>query len=155
MKWIYLFPTLLIGIFIEGCKQIKDPEFRSIDHFRIKSAGLQQIQLGFNVTYYNPNNFGVSVKEAEANIYIDSVLIGKFTEDEPVSVNKVSEFSIPLTGSVSYQNALRLNLQNAGERTYFFRADGTVKVGKAGVYISKPIDYSGTHKLEDLNIQLK
>lgn len=61
----------LFFILLSGCVQVKNPEFRRIDHFRLKNVGWQQATIGFGITYYNPNNFGVSIKEAEADVYMD------------------------------------------------------------------------------------
>ena len=153
---MHLFPVILIGLsFLGGCSNIKDPEFKRIDNFKIKSLGFQESVIGFNVTYYNPNNFGVTVKEAEANVYMDSILLGKFSQDSNVTVDKNSEFSIPLSGGIPLQTALKLNLQNLANRDIFLKADGSVKVGKAGIYISRPVHYQGIHRLDEIHFQTK
>ena len=121
-----------------------------MEKFRIKNLGIQQTTIGFSVTYYNPNNFGVTVKQTEADIYMDSVYLGKFIQDSTVGVNKNAEFSIPLTGSISLQTALQMDLQNIGERDVLLKADGSVKVGKAGIFVNKPIHYEGMHKIEEI-----
>lgn len=151
MKSMRLFGLILMLTTLFGsCKKIADPEFRRVDHFKLKSLGLAETTIGFEVTYYNPNNFGVSVKETGADIYLDSTYLGKFTQDSAVSVSSNSEFSIPLSGTIPMQKALQLNIQNISTRNIFLRAEGSVKVGKAGIYITKPIHYKGYHKLSDL-----
>src|SRR3954454_4010091 len=114
MKYWYAY--LLFVVMIASCANVKDPEFRRIDHFGLRKIGLQQTTIGFNVTYFNPNNFGVNVKEAEADVYMDSVYMGKFTQDSTVPVQRNSEFSVPFSGSISMQKALQLNLTNIGDR---------------------------------------
>ena len=143
--------SLLLVIFVCGCAKIKDPEFRRVDKFRLKNFGLQDAVIAFNVTYFNPNNFGVTVKEAGADIYLDSTYLGKFVQDSTISVRKNGEFSIPLSGTVSLQTALKLNLQDISQREVLLRADGNVKVGKAGIFISKPFHYQGKHRLQDFS----
>ncbi|HEY0580107.1 MAG TPA: hypothetical protein VGC75_05320, partial [Candidatus Nitrosocosmicus sp.] len=69
-----------IVVLFTSCKHVKEPEFKSLGGFHLKNIGLQQATLGFNVSYYNPNSFGVTVREAEADVYIDSVYMGKFTQ---------------------------------------------------------------------------
>jgi LEA14-like dessication related protein len=156
MKWMRLFAVILIGLsLLSSCTDIKDPQFRSIDHFRIKNLGFQQSTIGFNVTYYNPNNFGVTVKEAEANIYMDSVFLGKFSQDSNVTVDKNSVFSIPLSGGVSMQTALQLNLQDLASKDILLKADGSVKVGKAGIYISRPVHYQGVQRLDEIHFKVR
>ena len=137
-------------IILSGCSKVKDPEFRRIDHFHVKSLGLEQTTIGFNVTYFNPNNFGVTVKETAADIYMDSVYLGKFVQDSTVSVNKNSEFSIPLFGAVTMKTALQMNFQDIGNRDILLKADGNVKVGKAGIFVTKAIHYQGKHRLSEI-----
>src|SRR5215213_6663035 len=132
MKWTYLTLLLLAGAM--SCTNVKDPEFRRIEKFGLRKLGLSEATVGFHVTYYNPNNFGVSVKEAVADIYIDSVYLGKFTQENSVDVRKNAEFSIPFTGAISLQTALNLKLDDMARKDVLLRADGTVKVGKAGIY---------------------
>src|SRR4051812_40881963 len=147
MKWMYA--SLLLAFLATSCSKMKEPEFRRIERFRVKQLGLQQTTIGFYVTYFNPNNFGVNVKEAEADVYMDSVYMGKFIQDSAVAVGKNAEFSVPFSGGISLQKALQLDLKNIGERDVLIRADGNVKVGKAGIFINKKIHYEGKHRLDE------
>jgi len=142
----YLFLVLL-----SGCTKMKDPEFRRVDNFHLKSFGLQQAVIAFNVSYFNPNNFGVTVKEAAADVYLDSVYLGKFIQDTTITVKKNAEFSIPLSGAVSLQTVLSMNLQDLSQREVLLRANGNVKVGKAGIFVSKSFKYQGKHRIEDIS----
>lgn len=141
---------LLTLIALTSCAKIREPQFRRIDNFHLKNFGLQEAVIAFNVAYYNPNDFGVSVKEAGADVYIDTIYLGRFVQDSTVGVKKNSEFSIPLSGSVSFQTVLNLNLQELSQREVLLKANGSVKVGKAGIFITKPFNYQGKHKLEDI-----
>jgi LEA14-like dessication related protein len=138
-------------IVLAGCTKIKEPQFRGIDNFRLKNFGLQEAVIAFNVTYYNPNNFGVTVKEAGADVYLDTIYLGKFVQDSTIAVKKNADFSIPLSGSVSFQTVLNLNFQELSQREVLLKANGSVKVGKAGIFITKPFSYLGKHRLEDIS----
>jgi hypothetical protein len=46
---------------------------------------------------------------------------------------------------------MNLGLENKMGKEVQVRADGSVRVGKAGVYVTKDIDYKGRHLL-DLNL---
>src|SRR6478672_9016727 len=135
MRFKNLLPFLILALFA-GCTKIKEPQFRRVDNFHLKNFGLQQAVIAFNVSYFNPNNFGVTVKEAAADVYLDSIYLGKFVQDSTIGVNKNAEFSIPLSGTISLQTILSLNLQELAQREVLLRANGNVKVGKAGIYIS-------------------
>ncbi|MGZ3951968.1 MAG: hypothetical protein ACXVBZ_11255 [Flavisolibacter sp.] len=149
MRLIRLLPFLAI-VLLAGCTRIQEPQFRKVGNFRLKNFGLQQTEIAFNVNYFNPNDFGVTVKEAAADVYLDSVYLGKFQQDSTVGVKKDAEFSIPLTGTVSLQTVLGMDLQDLSRREVWLKANGSVKVGKAGIYITKPFTYQGKHRLEDI-----
>jgi LEA14-like dessication related protein len=149
MRFLNLLPFLFVVLFA-GCTKIQEPQFRRIDNFHLKNFGLQQAVIAFNVTYFNPNDFGVTVKEAAADVYLDSVYLGKFVQDSTIGVDKNADFSIPLSGAISLKTVLSLNLQELAQREVLLRANGNVKVGKAGIFISKPFTYQGKHRLEDI-----
>ena len=146
MKLLVALSVALVTL--SACGKIKDPEFRRLESFGVKSFGIQHIDLGFKVTYFNPNNFGVNVKEAGADFYIDSVFIGKFVQETPVEVSKNAEFSIPFTGKVPVATALKLKLNDLASRDLLLQANGSVRVGKAGVFITRPFNYTGKHKVD-------
>ena len=150
MRFRILLPFLLL-IVIAGCTKIKEPQFLRIENFHLKNFGLQQATIAFNVSYLNPNNFGVTVKEAVADVYLDSVYLGRFVQDSTIGVQKNAEFSIPLSGSISLQTVLSLNFQELSQKEVFLRANGSVKVGKAGIFITKPFTYQGKHRLDEIS----
>jgi LEA14-like dessication related protein len=153
MKWKFLAPALLIGlVFLSACKKVADPEFRRIEKFRVKNFGIDQTTIGFSVRYFNPNNFGVTVKQAEAQVYLDTTYLGKFVQDEEVIVEKNAEFSLPFTGSVPYAKLLQMNVKDMADRDILIRADGSVRVGKAGIFVTKPVHYEGKHKLSEIKL---
>ncbi|MEI6947624.1 LEA type 2 family protein [Paraflavisolibacter sp. H34] len=109
---------------------------------------MSQTDIGFSVTYYNPNNFGVTVKEAAADFYIDSTFVGKFTQDQDVAVGKKEEFSISFTGAIPLMTLMSLNINDLANREVPIRAVGLVKVGKGGVFLTRPFTYQGKHRLD-------
>jgi len=149
-KQILLAAAPLLLLFGSSCTNVKEPEFRRLENFGVRKASLQEATIGFDVTYYNPNNFNVAVKEAAADIYVDSVYLGKFVQERNVDVTKGAEFSIPFTGSVQLGKLLQLNLKDIGSREVLLQANGTARIGKAGIYITKPIQYSGRHRLDEI-----
>jgi LEA14-like dessication related protein len=146
--------TLLLGLMmVAGCANVKDPEFRKVGNFRMKGINPTHTTIGFNVVYFNPNNFGVTVKDGNVDVYMDSVYLGKFTQDSSIAVKKNADFSIPLSGAIPLKTALELDLKNIGQRDILLRADGAVRVGKAGIFVSKDVHYSGKHRLDEIQIK--
>ena len=150
MKWTCL--LLVLMICFVSCKKVKDPEFRRLENFRLKNVGFTEVRIGLNVTYFNPNKFKLTVREAVTDVYLDSVYIGKFSQDSTVLVGDNSEFSIPLTGVIPTATALKMDFKDISKREILVQAKGKVKVGKSGVFFNKDFDYSGRHKLSDLKI---
>ena len=124
---------------------------KSLENFGIKKIGLEQATIGFNATFLNPNSFGLMVKEADLDIYADSVYLGKFTQPQEIAVQPGSEFSIPLEGMVTLQQILTSEWKSLAGKDVLLKATGAVKAGKAGVFITKAIAYKGRHKL-DINL---
>ena len=147
MKAPILFLTLLLTILV-SCNDIKDPQFRRLEDFGLRKISFSSADIGFRVVYYNPNNFGVTAKETALDVYVDSIYLGKFMQPLSADVAKNAEFIIPLEGKVDIANALKLTRKDMLKRDVLIRANGNIKVGKAGVFINKDIQYSGRHRLD-------
>ncbi len=152
MKWKIFFPILVSCLSLLSCTDVKDPEFRRVEKFGVRNMNFQDATIGFQVTYYNPNNFGVTVKEAEADVYLDSVYLGKFIQSDAVNVQKAADFSIPFSGKISLKTALNMNLESLAKKDVLLKADGSAKIGKAGIYVTKPIRYQGMHRLDEIKL---
>ena len=142
---------LLLGlVMLTGlrCGKVEEPQFRRLENFGVRKLDLQQAQIGFDATFFNPNRFGVAVKEAVFDIYVDSTYFGKFTQPAEIAVNPEAFFSVPMEGSVSWQQALRSEWKNRIGKEVLLKANGVVKVGKAGVFITRNLNYQGKHKLD-------
>lgn len=149
MKLVFKFLCLLLVIlFFVSCRKIENPKFRRLENFGVKKVELSQATVGFNITFHNPNNFGVSVKEAAFDFYADSVFIGHFLQPAQIEVPSNSEFSIPMEGVVPWQQLFNSKLKNAVGKELLVQANGDVKIGKAGVYITKKLAYQGKQKLD-------
>jgi LEA14-like dessication related protein len=148
---VRIIPLLTCLLFFQACGKVEDPQFRRLENFGIKKIGLEQATIGFNATFLNPNSFGLKVKEADLDIYADSVYLGKFTQPHEIAVQPGSEFSIPLEGIVTLQQILTSEWKSLAGKDVLLKATGAVKAGKAGVFITKAVAYQGRHKL-DINL---
>jgi LEA14-like dessication related protein len=142
------FLGVLIGMFFISCGKVQEPQFRRIENFGVKNVSLQDATVGLEITYFNPNGFGVAVKEAVIDLYIDTVFIGQFLQPNQIDVTGEAEFSIPIEGKVSWRKIAQSNLHKQAGKEVLVKADGSVKVGKGGVFVKKAIKYSGKHVLD-------
>jgi LEA14-like dessication related protein len=147
---IYSVLFALLLAFLSSCTDIKDPQFRRVEDFGLRKINFTNADIGFRVVYFNPNSFGVTAKETAVDVYVDSIYLGKFTQPGSTDVPKNSEFAIPLEGKVDIASALKLNRKDLLKRDILLRANGNIKVGKAGVFITKNINYSGRHRLDSV-----
>ncbi|WP_148661096.1 LEA type 2 family protein [Flavisolibacter tropicus] len=145
---IYSLLIALLLAFLSSCTDIKDPQFRRLEDFGIRKINFINADIGFNVVCYNPNSFGLTAKETALDVYVDSIYLGKFIQPQTTEVSKNAEFIIPLEGKIDIASALKLNRKDLLNREILLRANGNIKVGKAGVYITKDINYSGRHRLD-------
>ena len=139
---------LLVALVLSSCGKIEEPQFKRIDGFGLRKLGIRESVIGFNLVFQNPNNFGLTVKEADINVYVDSVLLGKFTQPAETMVGKNAEFSIPLEGAIGIDKALQLNLPSLLGKEVLVKGEGNVRVGKGGVFINKAVSYSGRHRID-------
>jgi hypothetical protein len=144
MRILLVVASLLL---LSSCGKVQDPEFRRIDNFGLKKLGFSESIIGFDVVYFNPNRFGLSVKETMLNVFVDSMQIGTFNQVRQIEVANEQEFRIPLEASVSIEKALDLNIPGLVGKEVLVSAEGTTRVGRAGVFITKDIRYSGRHKI--------
>lgn len=135
-----------------SCNRIKQPEFVGIDNFKLSSMGFDGVGLKFQVIFHNPNSYGVTVKMAEANVYIDSVFAGKFLQDTLVKISSKADFNIPFSGKIPLPAFLKIDFKNLGSREVFLQATGKASIGKAGIYVIRDFSIERKQKLTDLKL---
>ena len=138
----------LFMVFLMSCNKLQEPQFRRVDNFGVKNVTFQDATVGLAITYFNPNGFGLAVKEADIDLYVDTVYVGKFTQPNTIDVLAGSEFSIPIEGKISWKKIAQSGLHKQAGKEVLVKANGKVKVGKAGVFVNKDIQYSGKHTLD-------
>ena len=121
-------------------------EYRDLRNLKLETISSQKTQISMNLIYYNPNKFGINLKNVNCDIFVDSMYIGKFKLDTMMHIERSSEFSLPAKFEVSLTNILKSSV-NMLFNEVTISARGTTRVGKGGFYLNVPIDYSGKQKL--------
>ncbi len=89
--------------------------------------------------YFNPNKFGLDLKETQLEVYANDKYIGIAENAEKFVVPKLANFDFPIyvhfnplkaIGMVGLLQADKINLH----------VKGTTKAGKKGIFIRVPID---------------
>ena len=140
------------GLFLVSCQSgnIRQPEYREIQNVHIEDVGLLQTTAGFDMVYYNPNDFGVQLTNARGDIYIDNMYFGKFGIKDKVSVGKRREFIVPALIKMDNISAIKNHKEIFQKKQAMIRIEGFATVRKAGFNKEVPIKYEGIQDLERL-----
>jgi LEA14-like dessication related protein len=142
--------VLALLISIVSCTKPKDLEFIDIQNIRMIKVGLSESQLGLDLRLYNPNNQRVQMKDAAAKIYVNSTYMGDSRMDTTIQVPRRDTFAIPLVISVKTITGLSNVMQSLSDSVVNIKVEGTVKMGKAGVFKSFPVNFDKRQKVADL-----
>jgi LEA14-like dessication related protein len=147
--------VLLAGaIIMSGCTKPKDLEFVDIQNIRMVNLGLTESQVGFDVRFFNPNNQRVNLKDAEARLFVNSTYLGDTRLDSLIPVPRKDTFAVPLVLNIKSMAAIGKVMQALSDSTVDIKVEGTVKMGKAGLFKSFPIQYTRKQNVQELMQQI-
>lgn len=146
MKKFVVFLTIFLATLI-SCKKPQGFDYREVKNIKIENLGFQQTVLSMDLVYFNPNNFGVTLKNVDCDIYIDKNFLGHYKLDTIMKIEKKSEFSLPSKISVDMKNVYKNAISVLFNKEIELNVKGTSKVSKLGISINVPFDYKGKHKI--------
>ncbi len=139
--------SILLVILLISCATPKTFEYREVRNIKLDQFGFDKTNLAMELVYFNPNNFGLELKNVDADVYVDNHYLGKMNLDTSMHISKKADFILPSKIALDlkefYKNALNLVLSNE----VLVTVKGTTRVGKAGIYKTVPFTYEGRHKL--------
>ena len=100
--------------------------------------------------YYNPNGFGLQLKRTELDIFVNGVLLGHSSQDYQITIPKKEQFIIPITMDIDMKNLIKNSLTTLFNKEVNVKVTGSIKVGKANVFVSFPVNYEGIHAVDFL-----
>ncbi|MFT3946451.1 MAG: LEA type 2 family protein [Agriterribacter sp.] len=150
-----LIPSLLLFSLVAGlfsCRQIVAPEYVSIDNLQFGGENFSKAVLSADVKLYNPNTSNLTFKSGSLDIYVDNRLLGHTELDSTIHIARLDTFTVPIAVNLNMSkilgNALALGLKDS----VLIRLDGNVKVGRSGVFITRPVKYEQKEKLDLLGL---
>ena len=149
MKLLHLLTllfTTILTILLISCSTPKELEYRDFKNFTIDKLGFSATSIKMDLIYYNPNNFGLQLKSTELDIFLDNNYLGHSVQEQLVSIPRREEFSIPVKIDVDMKNLLRNGMTTLLRNEVMVKVTGTVKVGKANIFRSLPVNYEGRQK---------
>ena len=120
--------------------------YRDFKNLKVEKAGFSSTTLKLDLVYYNPNNFGLQLKYTDLDIYVDSNYLGHSSQDYQITIPRLSEFTLPLQIDVAMENLIKNALPALLGKEVMLKVTGSVKLGKANVYKTFPVNYEGLQR---------
>jgi LEA14-like dessication related protein len=146
------FFLLLIIVVACSCRQPKQLVYRNVDNFQLKQGDKQQTEVSLDLRLFNPNNYGMKLKDADVDVFVNGNKLGKMEVRDFLAVPGLDTFSMPVMLNVNLSSALPNALQLLMNPEVDIKLAGSVKAGRHGVYIKVPVNYEGK---QDIRSALK
>lgn len=141
-----LFSILFLGLIVfTGCANPKELVYQDVKNFKVKELSLKPM-IGMDVQFYNPNKYGMTMKDADVNLYLNGKLVGNAKLAETYNVPANDTFLLPINLKADLQSVLANALEIMANKSMDVELKGTVKAGR-GVFINIPINYKGKQEL--------
>ncbi|QES87402.1 hypothetical protein [Rhizosphaericola mali] len=141
-----LFSAISICIF-SSCSQPKALVFKEVKGVKLEEVGQDSSTLWMDVVYANPNKFDMQFKKVDCHILVENDTAGHYVQDTMVNIPALQDFEyatkVRLSMKPIYNNALR----SFFSKSIHLKVVGKVKVGRHGVYINMPIDFTKEQKI--------
>ena len=144
---ISLLSILFILLQSAGCHKVKELDYLGIKKSQIQSIGLKNSALRVELEYYNPNKFGLDVKEANLNIYLNDKFVAIADQPEKIKILKEANFIFPVVAHFDLLKVLGSAFSSLFSKTVKVTIKGTAKLGKEGIFIKVPINITENIKL--------
>ena len=140
---IFNFLFLLI---IAGCSSPKELEYQDYKNFHLQNLGYNSSRVTLDLQYYNPNNFGLQLRSTELDIYINNNFLGHSSSDTLINIPRRDTFLLPIKFDMDMKNVFKNAWNTMVGNEVTVKVTGKIKVGKANVFMSMPVNYEGKHK---------
>lgn len=144
--------TLLFCLFIllitemTSCRGAKELEYRDFKNLRVQQLGFSSSTIKVDLIYFNPNNFGLQLKETNLDIYIDSNYLGHSAQEYQITIPRRAEFNLPFQVDVDMKNMIKNAFSTIFSNQVWVKVTGTVRLGKANFFKTFPVHYEGSQK---------
>lgn len=147
-KYLPPYSALVICLlfFASSCQAPKDLIYKDFKNLKLDEVGFGATTLKVDLIYYNPNNFGLQLKYTDLDIYIDNNYLGHSSQDYQITIPKRADFTLPLEVKVDMKNLVKNTFLTLLQKQVTVKITGTVKLGKANVYKSFPVNYEGVQQ---------
>ncbi|MGB4846129.1 MAG: LEA type 2 family protein [Ferruginibacter sp.] len=144
---LYPFSFFLIVFIASSCQAPKELVYRDFKNISVDKIGFSSTILKIDLIYYNPNNFGLQLKYTDLDIFVDNNYLGHSAQDYQITIPRLEEFTLPLQIQLDMKNLMKNAIPTLllGKEVTV-KITGTVKLGKANVYKTFPVNYEGVQR---------
>jgi len=107
-----------------------------------------------NVQFYNPNRYPIQLKHADVDVYLNNSHLGTMVLDTTIIAPAKSSFQLPVGLRVDLARIIPNLAELLFDKTVHIKLDGSIKVGRKGVFINLPIHYEGDQVPDKIDIKL-
>ena len=146
MRKIKFFFLFFLFYTIISCSSPKALVYNDYKNFRIEKLGFSNTMVKLDLEYVNPNNFGLQLRNSDLDIFINNNFLGHSSSDTLINIPRRDTFLLPINFSVDMQNIFKNTFNTLYESEVLIKVTGKLKLGKANVFISMPVNYEGKYK---------
>jgi LEA14-like dessication related protein len=140
--------TSCFFLFITGCQKPLAPEYQGFENLQIGKLTVQESLISTNLKFYNPNTFGLQLKKAEMDIYVNEKLADHYVLDSTINISKLDTFYIPVSLKIDFKNIFNNALQSLLTNEVKIRLAGYAKLKKGAIGFKVPLLYEEKQKLD-------
>lgn len=140
--------SVILVMSLFSCRQIVAPEYLGVENLQFGASSFTNTTLSADVRLYNPNKSNLVFKSGSLDIYIDNRKLGHTELDSTIIIPRQDTFSIPLVVKLDMANVIGNALSVGLKDSVLVKLTGKVKVGRSGVFITKPVNYEQKEKLD-------
>lgn len=137
-KWLSL---VFVVFVIMSCSPPRALEYKTFHNFSVKNIGFAKSTITLDLEYYNPNNFGMQLKNSDLDIFIDGNFLGHSQSDSLIQIPRRGNFILPVRFDVDMKNVFKNALNTLIGKEVTVRLTGKIKAGKGNVFMSIPVKY--------------
>ncbi len=132
-------------ILFASCGNPQELVYQDVKNFDIKELSLTP-NIGMDVQFYNPNKFGMTMKNADVYLYLNGSMVGHAVLEKEYQVPAEDTFLLPVNLQTDLNGVLSNALVILSNKKIDVELKGTVKAGR-GVFLNIPIHYKGEQEL--------
>ena len=134
-----LFVICVISLY--SCSSPKALEYKTYHNFTVQKLGFNNTTVSLNLEYYNPNNFGLQLRNTDLDIFINGSRFGHSTSDTLINIPRRNTFILPIKFDVDMQNIFKNAMNTLLGKEVLVRLAGKLRVGKGNIFMSFPLNY--------------